>query len=310
MKSSPENALLHDIEPVAGKLLDRHLSHSKSWYPEEYIPYSQARDYIPGKPWLPDDSEVPISDEVRSALVVNLLTEDNLPYYFRTVERLFGPDSSWGTWVRRWTAEEGRHSIVIRGYLSARRLVDPKKLEDDRMAQVSGGNIPDPENTASGLIYLTLQELATRIAHHNTGKELERAGDNVGLNVMKQVVKDENHHHLFYRDLASAAIEADPDTMVVAAEKPITKFVMPGAGIPDFKEHAKKIAKAGIYDLSIHYEKILKPIVVNQWNILGLTGIGAEAAEAQDRIGNHLEKAKRVAERAVSRQVRLSGAEA
>ena len=46
-----------------------------------------------------------IDEAVRSALIVNLLTEDNLPYYFRTIERQLGADGAWGVWTRRWTAE-------------------------------------------------------------------------------------------------------------------------------------------------------------------------------------------------------------
>ena len=137
-------------------------------------------------------------DEVRSALFVNLLTEDNLPYYFRTIERMFGADSVWGTWARRWTAEEGRHSIVIRDYLTVTRAIDPVQLERARMAQVECGEVPEPETPQDGFAYVALQELATRIAHHNTGKLLT---DKAGYDVMKKVASDENRHYLFYRDL-------------------------------------------------------------------------------------------------------------
>ncbi len=33
-----------------------------------------------------DDRSWPLDDAVRSALFVNLLTEDNLPYYFRDID--------------------------------------------------------------------------------------------------------------------------------------------------------------------------------------------------------------------------------
>src|SRR3546814_10844889 len=59
------------------------------------VPWSQGRDFDAGYEWSADD--VQLSDEVRSALFVNLLTEDNLPYYFRTIERMFGADTAWGT---------------------------------------------------------------------------------------------------------------------------------------------------------------------------------------------------------------------
>ena len=82
---------------------------------------------------------------MRSSLIVNLLTEDNLPYYFRTIERMFGGDGAWGAWARRWTAEEGRHSMVIYGYLMVTRAVDPVALERGRMDQVSSGLVPEPD---------------------------------------------------------------------------------------------------------------------------------------------------------------------
>ena len=52
---------------------------------------------------------------------MNLLTEDNLPHYYHAIESVFGSDEPWGFWSRRWTAEEGRHSIVIRDYLTVTR---------------------------------------------------------------------------------------------------------------------------------------------------------------------------------------------
>ena len=107
---------------------------------------------------------------VRSSLFVNLLTEDNLPYYTNQISNGFGTDGAWGTWVRRWTAEEGRHSIVLRDYLTVTRTIDPIALERARMAQVECGQVPDPGTIEDSMVYVALQELATRIAHHNTGK--------------------------------------------------------------------------------------------------------------------------------------------
>ena len=112
---------------------------SKEWFPHEYVPYSRGRDAVVGEQWSEGDADLAgatIDEAVRSALLVNLLTEDNLPYYFRTIERIFGRDGAWGTWVRRWTAEEGRHSMAIYSYLMVTRAIDPQHLERCRMAQV------------------------------------------------------------------------------------------------------------------------------------------------------------------------------
>ena len=218
---------------------------------------------------------------------MNLLTEDNLPYYFRTIERTFSPDGPWGTWVRRWTAEEGRHSIVIRDYLTVTRSIDPVALERARMAQVCCGQVPDPETPADGFVYVALQELATRIAHHNTGKALE---DRAGYEVMKRVASDENRHYLFYRDMVTAGLAVDPSGMVQPIERQVRDFEMPGTGITDFERHARAIARTGIYDFAVHHDHILEPGVVRHWNVAGLENLTPEAEQARARLLKHIER--------------------
>ena len=105
------------------------------------------------------------------------------------------------------------------------------------MCQVSSGLVPEPDTAADGLVYVALQELATRIAHRNTGRLL---GDSAGYDVMMRVAADENLHHLFYRDLTAAAIELDPSRLVQAIERQVVEFEMPGAGIPGFAAHAAR----------------------------------------------------------------------
>jgi acyl-[acyl-carrier-protein] desaturase len=293
----PATVILNELEPTVTGLVERHLATTKEWFPHEYVPYSRGRDHQPGHEWTPQDADlggVEIDEAVRSALLVNLLTEDNLPYYFRSVERMFGPDGAWGTWVRRWTAEEGRHSMVIYGYLMATRAIDPKALERARMAQVSGGVTPDPPTTQDGFVYLALQELATRISHRATGRML---GDPVGYEVMMRVAGDENLHQLFYRDLATAAIAVDPNGMMGAIERQVSGFQMPGTGIPDFAHHAALIARAGIYDLAVHHDQILVPVVVRQFDVEHVTGLDAEGEAARERLMKRLEKSGRVARR-------------
>jgi acyl-[acyl-carrier-protein] desaturase len=292
-------ALLNELVPEAERLMDRHLSSSKEWYPHEYVPWSQGRDFEPGEEWVADDEKIPPA--VRSALVVNLLTEDNLPYYFRDIERMFGRDDVWGAWSKRWTAEEGRHSIVIRDYLTVTRSVDPVALERDRMVQVSKGMVPQPPTAAEGMAYVALQELATRIAHFNTGELLD---DSWGQKIMKRVAADENFHYLFYRDIVSAAIKIDPSALVIAIEKQVRDFEMPGTGIPNFGEHAKAIAKAGIYDMQIHHEKILVPVVLRHWAIESLEGLSPEAEQAREALLSRIERIGRVAAKIAERSAR------
>ncbi|MEZ5226971.1 MAG: acyl-ACP desaturase [Acidimicrobiales bacterium] len=186
-------AFLAELEATAETLLERHLTQTKEWHPHTMVPWSRGRDFEPDYEWSPDEANIPA--DVRSALFVNLLTEDNLPYYFRDIERMFGTDGAWGEWVRRWTAEEARHSAAIRDYLTVTRAIDPVGLERARMIQMGGGEVPQPPNAASGMLYVTMQELATRISHRNTGKLLEGI-DRAGYDIMRRVAIDENFHFL------------------------------------------------------------------------------------------------------------------
>ncbi|MGH3662262.1 MAG: acyl-ACP desaturase, partial [Micromonosporaceae bacterium] len=86
-----QTELLLELESVAGRELDRHLATAKEWFPHEYVPWSEGRTYdgvLGGEAWSPEDSKV--SDVARTALVVNLLTEDNLPSYHHEIASLFG----------------------------------------------------------------------------------------------------------------------------------------------------------------------------------------------------------------------------
>ena len=189
--------------------------------------------------------------------------------------------------------------MAIYGYLMVTRAIDPHELERGRMAQVSGGVTPEPPTLLHGFAYLSLQELATRISHRATGRMI---GDPAGYEVMMRVAADENLHQLFYRDLATAALEYDPDGMMVAIEHQVRTFEMPGIGIPNFADHARRIANAGIYDLAVHHEQILAPVVLRQWNVEQVTGLSADGEQARDRLMARLAKSERVARRLTERR--------
>jgi acyl-[acyl-carrier-protein] desaturase len=286
--------LLAELAPVARTLVDRHLSNAREWFPHELVPWSEGRDFDPSEVWSADAS--PIDEAVRSALFVNLLTEDNLPYYYWTIDRSFGGSSLdggdvWSEWTRRWTAEEGRHSIVIRDYLTIMRLIDPVALERGRMTQMSGGMVPQFESSAEGLAYVALQELATQVSHTNTSRLMP---DKFGKRIMARVAGDENLHHVLYRDLVIALLEAHPDVAVIAIDKVAREFEMPGTGIPGFSKHARAIASAGIYDFAVHHDSILEPMVIGAWQLDRLEGLSGEAEEARVRCLDHLERVGRI----------------
>jgi acyl-[acyl-carrier-protein] desaturase len=294
-KSRPvsDEVVLHELMPLVEKSLDRHVGAANEWFPHDYVPYEEGRNFVK-EPWRPEDSRLP--DIAQTALEINLLTEDNLPYYHLALWRTFGEEEAWGEWVRRWTAEEGRHAIVIRDYLTVTRGCDPKALEQGRMDQALRGWYPEfaEQGPLDGVVFTTLQELATRISHRNTGAITD---DETAEKLCSRVATDENLHYVFYRDMAVQAIQMNPSAMVEAMHRQITNFAMPGAGIPGFREKAKAMAQAGIYNLRIHLDQVLRPVLDNHWRLADIEGLSDEAKQKREDIYTHLERLDRVAAR-------------
>jgi acyl-[acyl-carrier-protein] desaturase len=170
------------------------------------------------------------------------------------------------------------------------RGVDPVVLERGRMDQVSRGYYPDGSGGSfsdplDGVVYTTLQELATRLAHRNTGAF---TNDPLIEKLTARIAIDENLHYVFYRELGRAALEIDPSAMMLAINRQVTGFSMPGMEIPEFKAKAIQIAKAGIYDLRVHHDEVVLPVLFRHWKIDQVTGLSDEAEQARDGISNYL----------------------
>ena len=281
-KPLTQTQMLVELEQVVEENLNRHLKVAKEWFPHEYVPWSDGRNFdgpLGGDAWSPEDS--PMSDVARSALIVNLLTEDNLPSYHHEIAILFGRDAAWGDWVHRWTAEEGRHGIAIRDYLLTSRAVDPVQLERLRMDHMSTGyQSAHSEDLVRSLAYVSFQELATRVSHRNTGRLTD---DPVADALLAKVAADENLHMIFYRNLLGAALELSPNQAMRAITDVVTTFAMPGTDIAGFQRKAVEMAIAGVYDLRLHRDEVVAP-VLRFWGVFELEGLDAEGEQAREEL--------------------------
>jgi acyl-[acyl-carrier-protein] desaturase len=282
--------LLDDLAESATALLERHLEVTKSWYPFEDVPFENARAFCAEDPW--DPAEYPLPEGVRSALVVNLLTEDNLPYYTKTLLAAVHEEHPLSEWSRRWTAEEWRHSAAIRDWILATRAVDPYRLEEDRMVQMTGGVVPEAPCAAEMFAYVSFQELATQVAHRNTARHLDR--ERQGKMVMSKVAGDEGLHHAFYRDLVAEALKINPNYMMVSIQKQLRSFKMPGQGIPGFAEHEIAIAMSGIFDAEQFLDAVVKPTLA-AWDIDTVAGLNEEGEKAREKIHRNVAGLSRLA---------------
>jgi len=283
-----QTQLLLELDQVVEQNLNRHTAIAKEWFPHDYIPWSEARNFdglMGGEAWSADDYD--ISDVARSALIINLLTEDNLPSYHHEIATLFGRDAAWGDWVHRWTAEEGRHAIAIRDFLLVKRAVDPVELERIRMQHMSTGYVSaNSEDLLRSIAYVSFQELATRVSHRNTGKV---TGDPLCDQLLARVAADENLHMIFYRNLLSGALELAPDQTMRAITEVVKTFEMPGSDIPGFQRKAVEMAVAGVYDLRQHRDDVVMP-VLRHWKVFELEGLSAEGEKARMELTDFLEQ--------------------
>jgi acyl-[acyl-carrier protein] desaturase len=302
--------LLHELEPVVEQLLNRHLSMFKEWSPHDYVPWSDGKNFyaLDGQDWEPGQSQLP--DVAQVAMVQNLLTEDNLPSYHREIAMNFTMDGPWGQWVNRWTAEEARHSTALRDYLVVTRSVDPVELEKLRMEQMTRGFSPGQnqqgetfaESLFDSVMYVSFQELATRVSHRNTGKA---CNETIAEQLMARVSHDENLHMLFYRDVSAAGLDIAPSQAMKSVHRILRNFKMPGFTVPEFRRKAVIIAVGGVYDPRIHLDEVVMP-VLKKWRIFEREDFTGEAARQRDELAKLVKELEDACEKfEIAKQRRL-----
>jgi acyl-[acyl-carrier-protein] desaturase len=201
----------------------------------------------------------------------------------------FSMDGPWGYWVNRWTAEENRHGIAIRDYLVVTRNADPVELEELRVEQMTRGFSPGQNQQGDlfadtlfdSVLYVSFQELATRVSHRNTGKA---CNEPVAEQLLARISNDENLHMIFYRDISAAGLDIAPNMAMASLYRILKNFKMPGYTVPEFRRKAVIIATGGVYDPRIHLEDVVMP-VLKKWRIFERDDFTGECARLRDELG-------------------------
>ena len=174
---------------------------------------------------------------------------------------MFGKgDGAWINWVGRWTAEEGRHAIVLRDYLMVTRNIDPiaARARPDDASSSRATTTTRPTRSAGSP---TSRSRSSRPGSRTATPAATRE-DPVADRIMVRIAADENLHMVFYRDILARRHRARSRRAAVQAiVAEVLAFEMPGAGIPGFMRKAAAIAKAGIYDIRVHRDEVLMPIL-------------------------------------------------
>ena len=279
--------------------------------PHEWVPWSRGRDFTGdnGLAWSPDQSQ--LSEAARAAFVVNLLTEDNLPsYHHELMVQVRQQQRVEARGCNSWTAEEARHAMSIRDYLMLRVRWIPWRSSVIGWPQCRPGGRRVRFEGLVGWARRTLKDAgqASRLeiarvcrppgagnprCAPNTGRV---ANDPVADRLLTRIALDENLHMVFYRDLIAAALALAPDQTMPAIAAEVMGFKMPGAGVPGFLRRSVQIAEAGIYDVRLHRDEVLSPLM-RQWQALTLRVTTSAAKQAQSTLAWHLDRLERMAKR-------------
>src|SRR6187399_2608809 len=273
--------VLADLEPEVNVLMEAHEAKRILWFPSELL--APPPDTDPDL-WIKQLRERArgISMPGRVALALNLLTEEGLPHFHRLLAAYLGGDTFWTKWTNLWTAEEDRHGAILHDYTRDSRILDNPVLERMQFEYLKAGFEPawdkDPYRV---FVYTTLQERATQVSHANTGKLASEYEPTIGM-VLSNVAKEEARHYTFYRTIFKEVLERDPNRALASAAEVMPSIDMPGVNMPNFRDMADVIRRAGIYGPR-DYLKIVEE-QIRFWAIEDITGLDEVGARSQESI--------------------------
>ena len=241
-----------------------------------------------------------IPDDLFVVLVGDMITEEALPTYMNMLNTLEGTkDNSgadahpWAVWTRKWTAEENRHGDLMNKYLWMTGKVNMKPVETTIQKLIGSGMNPKTDNNPYlGFVYTSFQERATKISHGNTALLAKEAGDPEFAKMCGIIAADEGRHEIAYQRIIDEVLARDPDGAVLAyADMMEKQITMPAHMMCDgqhkartgrdlFVDFAAVAERTGVYtghdyaDIMDHLNK--------RWDIANITGLGGEAAAAQE----------------------------
>ena len=182
-----------------------------------------------------------------------------------------------------------REAIALRDFLLVTRGVNHQQIEHNRMQTIQNGYREQPKGPVGTMVYTTIQELATRVSHFNTG-QLAKGYDRIALQLLELIAKDENHHMLFYRGLVAESLLIAPSDTVEAICREVINFKMPGEDmVPGFARASLLMAQAGIYNLTIHLNHVVLPLL-RFWKIFDVEGLNAQAEQARRDLSLYVEQ--------------------
>lgn len=304
--------VINSLAGFVGENLNLLAPVDQAWQPTDFLPDLAAEDWVDQVTRF-RESGAALSDDLLVILVGNMVTEEALPNYSVSLNRIVKDvtgigDAPWSRWLRGWTAEENRHGDLLNAYLRLTGRVDMRAVEQTVHHLISKGFCAlrgsfDPtseQDVYSGLMYTSFQERATRISHGNVAKIAFSQGDEALARICRRIAGDESRHETFYTKVVGQIMEQDPEGGVLAFRALLRGIItMPGRNMadgrtPDLYDHFASVAqRLGTYTVR-DYAQIIGHLTT-VWRIADLS-VAGKAAKAQDYLCQQAEKYERYAD--------------
>lgn len=283
--------LFESLQGFVGENLGLLTPVEQAWQPSDFLPDLTAEDWSEQVSRFRAASRQ-LSDEVLVVLVGNMVTEEALPNYSVSLNRVVNDttgtdDTPWAHWLRGWTAEENRHGDLLNSYLRLTGRVDMRAVEVTVHHLIRNGFNPRTKgDDIGGLIYTAFQERATRVTHGNVGRIAAAQGDENLARICRKIAGDEARHETFYTRVVGEGMDRDPEMGVLAFRKMLRGLIaMPGRHMydghdPDLFDHFAIVSqRLGTYT-ALAYAQVIDHLV-KVWGVADRSVTG-KAAKAQD----------------------------
>jgi len=305
--------MMKSLEPAVQEKLVLLKPVAECWQPDDFLPDFSREDWIERLTEFRDQAQG-MPDDLLIVLIGNTITEEALPSYQTWLNRVVGvtdetgtDNGPWAQWSRGWTAEENRHGDILNLFLYLSGRVDMRSVQTTIHHLIRSGFNPEVgTNPYQSMMYVSFQERATKISHANVAGQARRAGQENLAKMCGVVARDESRHEEAYKHFAREIFARDAEGALVAfAALMRTKVTMPAKQMDDgecddiFGQFTRVAQSSTVYTVS-DYTSIIEHLL-KQWTVPDWTGLGSEAAQAQEYLCKLAPQMRRIAERAETR---------
>jgi acyl-[acyl-carrier-protein] desaturase len=324
MHTASKEALecIDSLQPMFGEeILPLLLPVDDIWQPQDFLPAPEKESFLHDLADLRERAaELP--DELLVCLVGDMITEEALPTYMAMLNTLDGVRDETGRsqdpyaqWTRQWIAEENRHGDLLNKYLWCTGRVDLRSVERTIQRLISSGMDPQTSNDAYlCFVFTSFQERATKLSHGSTARIAKQCGNDNLAKICGVIAQDESRHEAAYTRTMDAIFKKDPSRAMIAfADMMRKKIIMPAAFMDDgrhadlnggrnlFDDFSMVAEDIGVYT-ALDYVKIMEHLI-RRWDVPNVTGLNAEAMQAQEYLCNLPQRFRKLAERREKRKV-------